>query len=110
MAAQVQIKNGKGPIEYVEINMTEKELKAYLIACQGKGYKLFDGCDGVLTPDSCFGVLKSELPQQPILVLKPEFEVGEASIPLKRRSADQDYPAGASSQRNQTTSAGKRQR
>ncbi|KAH7229942.1 hypothetical protein B0J15DRAFT_577263 [Fusarium solani] len=110
LAAQVQIKNGKGPIEYLEINMTEKELKAYLVECQGKGYKLFDGCDGVLTPDSCFGVLKSELPQQPILVLKPEFEVGKASIPLKRRSADQDYPAEVAGQRNQTRPAEKRQR
>ncbi|KAJ3454953.1 hypothetical protein MRS44_013553 [Fusarium solani] len=110
LAAQVQIKSGKGPIEYLEINMTEKELKAYLVECQRKGYKLFDGCDGVLTPDSCFGVLKSELPQQPILVLKPEFEVGKASIPLKRRSADKDYPAEVAGQRNQTRQAEKRQR
>ncbi|RSL75289.1 hypothetical protein CEP52_017862, partial [Fusarium oligoseptatum] len=43
LAAQVQVKSGKGPIEYLDIDMTEQELKAYLVECQRKGYKLFDG-------------------------------------------------------------------
>lgn len=110
LAAQVQIKGGNGSTEYLEINMGEAELRAYLIEWQKKGYKLFDGSDGVLTPDSCFEALRSELPQQSILVLKPEFEVGEASIPLKRRSTNRDYPTGVESQQDQTTPVGKKKR